>query len=78
VTRATISLVEFERYEQATQATIRRLQAENTWLRHHHGELEARVLQLKRDMAAIRRAANEIRKSLGIAPAKTTQTRRSK
>ena len=31
--RETISIVEFERYEQGVKATIKRIQAENTWLR---------------------------------------------
>lgn len=50
--RETISIVESERYEQGVKATIKRIQAENTRLRHHYGELEQRVLQLKKDIAA--------------------------
>ena len=39
MTRETISLVEFERYDEGVKATIKRISAENTWLRHHYGEL---------------------------------------
>jgi hypothetical protein len=78
VTRETISIVEFERYEQGVKATIKRIQAENTWLRHHYGELEQRVLQLKKDIAALRTTATKISKSLGVTAKKEAKTRSSK
>ena len=76
--RETISIVEFERYEQGVRATIKRISAENTWLRHNYGELEARVVQLKRDIAALRTAANKISKSLGVTAKKEPKTRSSR
>ena len=76
--RKTISIVELERYEQGVKATIKRIQAENTWLRHHYGELEQRVLQLKKDIAALRTAATKISKSLGVTAKKEPKTRSSK
>jgi len=76
--RETISIVEFERYEQGVRATIKRINAENTWLRHNYGELEARVVQLKKDIAALRTAANKISKSLGVTAKKEPKTRSSK
>ena len=51
---------------------------ENTWLRHHYGELEQRVLQLKKDIAALRTAATKISKSLGVTAKKEPKTRSSK
>jgi predicted nucleic acid-binding Zn-ribbon protein len=77
VTRETISLVEFERYDEGVKATIKRIQAENTWLRHHYGELEQRVLQLKKDVAALQATATKISKSL-VTTSKKTKTRSSK
>ena len=76
--RETISIVEFERYEQGVRATIKRINAENTWLRHNYGELEARVVQLKKDIAALRTAANKISKSLGVTAKKEPKTRSSR
>lgn len=76
--RETISIVEFERYEQGVRATIKRISAENTWLRHNYGELESRVVQLKKDIAALRTAATRISKSLGDTASKKTKTRSSK
>ena len=60
MTRETISLVEFERYDEGVKATIKRISAENTWLRHNYGELEQRVLQLKKDVAAPHRHKDQI------------------
>jgi hypothetical protein len=76
--RETISIVEFERYEQGVRATIKRISAENTWLRHNYGELESRVVQLKKDIAALRTAATKISKSLGVTAKKEPKTRSSK
>jgi hypothetical protein len=78
VTRKTISLVEFDRYDEGVKATIKRIQAENTWLRHHYGELEQRVLQLKKDVAALQATATKISQSLDITTSKKTKTRSSK
>ena len=78
MTRKTISLVEFERYDEGVKATIKRIQAENTWLRHHYGELEQRVLQLKKDVAALQATATKISQSLDITTSKKTKTRSSK
>lgn len=78
MTREAISLVEFERYDEGVKATIKRIQAENTWLRHHYGELEQRVLQLKKDVAALQATATKISKSLDVTASKKTKTRSSK
>ena len=78
VTRETISLVEFERYDEGVKATIKRISAENTWLRHNYGELEQRVLQLKKYVAALQATATKISQSLDITTSKKTKTRSSK
>lgn len=78
MSRETISLVEFERYDEGVKATIKRINAENTWLRHHYGELEQRVLQLKKDVAALQATATKISKSLDVTASKKTKTRSSK
>ena len=78
MTRETISLVEFERYDEGVKATIKRISAENTWLRHHYGELEQRVLQLKKDVAALQATATKISQSRDITSSKKTKTRSSK
>ena len=76
--RETISIVEFERYDEGVKATIKRISAENTWLRHNYGELEQRVLQLKKDVAALQATATKISQSLDITTSKKTKTRSSK
>ena len=78
MTRETISLVEFERYDEGVKATIKRISAENTWLRHNYGELEQRVLQLKKDVAALQATATKISQSRDITSSKKTKTRSSK
>ena len=77
MSRETISIVEFERYEQGVKATVKRVQAENTWLRHNFGELEKRVALLKKDIAVLRSAATKISKSIGVTAKKEPKTRSS-
>jgi hypothetical protein len=73
--RAFITLAEFDRFETAAKATERRLLAENTWLRHHYGELESRVAQLKKDISSLKTAATKISKTLGLTAKPEPKTR---
>ena len=60
---------EYEALERAGKAVIRRLSAENTWLRHSYMEMEQRVDALGRQVASIKREANAVIKSLKAAAA---------
>ncbi len=66
---------EYEVLERASNATIRRISAENTWLRHSHMEMERRVAALGDKVASIKREANKVIKSLRAAAA--AQSKRS-
>ena len=78
MTRETISLVEFERYDEGVKATIKRISAENTGLRHHSGDWEHRLLHLKKYFASSSATATKISQSLDITTSKKTKTRSSK
>lgn len=73
-----IPMAEFDHFTSAAKATEKRLLAENTWLRHHFDDLECRVQGLKKEIAALKAAATQIGKSLGLAPIKEPKTRKSK
>ncbi len=60
---------EYEALERSGKAVIRRLSAENTWLRHSHMEMERRVNALGDQVASIKREANVVIKSLRAAAA---------
>ncbi|MFZ5499687.1 MAG: hypothetical protein ACOY6N_11625 [Pseudomonadota bacterium] len=76
--RETLSMDEFDRHDKAMKATIVRIQAENTWLRHNYGELEARVAALRADITALRKAAAGLKKSLETTAKKELKTRSRK
>ena len=75
MSRDAIPLQEFERFAGSAKAAERRLSAENTWLRHRFTELEAKVIQLKKDIAMLKSAATRLKKSLGPVPAQPRKTR---
>ncbi len=60
---------EYEAFERAGASVIRRLSAENTWLRHSHMEMERRVDALGDQVTSIKREANVVIKSLRAAAA---------
>lgn len=76
MTGETIHLQEFERFAASAKATERRLSAENTWLRHHYTELEAKVAQLRKDISTLKSAAMRLKKTLG--PTQERKTRSKK
>lgn len=78
MSQETMSLDEFEHYDKGVKATIKRISAENTWLRHNYGELEKRVDLLKKDITVLRKAATKIKKSIGITARKEPKTRSPK
>jgi len=69
---------EFDTYVKATKATVRRLTAENTWLRHSLLELKHRVDDMKAQMADLETRAKAMKKSLVVPPTKTETKSRSK
>lgn len=74
----TVSQNEFDRYARAANATIKRVVAENTWLRHNFNQLEARVTTLKKDITTLKTAATKLNKALGSPiPSQDTTTRSS-
>lgn len=75
MSRVSISMTEFDRFATAAKATEKRLLAENTWLRHHYGELESRVAQLKKDITGLKTAATKISKTLGLTAKQEPKTR---
>jgi len=70
----------YEALERAGKAVVRRISAENTWLRHSHMEMEQRVSALKVEIESIKREARSLIKSLKAAAAaeKPKQPTRSK
>jgi hypothetical protein len=70
-----IPLEEFERHEAAMEATIIRIQAENTWLRHNFWELAQCVAQLKQEIATLCATVKKIDKALGGTAKKQPKTK---
>ena len=68
---------EFDTYVKATKSTVRRLTAENTWLRHSLLELKHRVDDMKAQMADLETRAKAMKKSLVVPPANTEPKSRS-
>jgi len=60
---------------QAMKATVKRIAAENTWLRHSLMEMEARVAAMKTQLTQLEARAREARKAL--APAATDRPQRT-
>lgn len=55
---------EFATFETAYKSTVRRISAENTWLRHSLMELKIRVNEMDVQLSAIAKHAKSLRKSL--------------
>lgn len=69
---------EFDTYVKATKATVKRLTAENTWLRHNLMELKNRVNDMTVQLADLETRAKALKKSLAPTPDKTETKSRSK
>jgi hypothetical protein len=69
---------EFENYDQAQKATLRRISAENTWLRHNLMEMENRVAAMTSQLADLETKAKALKQSLASAPDQTETKSRSK
>jgi predicted RNase H-like nuclease (RuvC/YqgF family) len=69
---------EFKTFEKAAKATVRRLSAENTWLRHSLMEMETRVAGLHAQLDALEKRARAMKQQLAAATPKTTPKTRSK
>jgi predicted nucleic acid-binding Zn-ribbon protein len=61
---------------QAMKATVKRVAAENTWLRHSLMEMEQRVAAMKTQLTQLEARAREARKA--SAPAKKTKAAATK
>ena len=55
---------EFATFETAYKSTVRRISAENTWLRHSLMELKIRLNEMNVQLSAIAKHAKALRKSL--------------
>jgi hypothetical protein len=69
---------EFENYDQAQKATLRRISAENTWLRHNLMEMENRVASMTTQLGELESRARDLKKSLASTPDQTQTKSRSK
>lgn len=69
---------EFKTFEKAAKATVKRLSAENTWLRHSLMEMENRVEAMKSQLAELETRAKALKKSLAATPTQTATKSRSK
>ncbi len=68
----------FKAFEKSANATVRRLNAENTWLRHTMMEMENRVEAMVKHLTGIDARVKVLKKQLPPAPAKTATKSRSK
>ncbi len=69
---------EFKTFEKAAKATVRRVSAENTWLRHSLMEMKTRVAGLHAQLDALEKRARAMKQQLATATPKTTPKTRSK
>lgn len=69
---------EFDTYVKATKATVKRLTAENTWLRHSLMEMKNRVDGMSIQLADLETRAKALKKSLASAPDQIETKSRSK
>lgn len=69
---------DFKTFEKAAKATVKRLTAENTWLRHSLMEMENRVEAMKGHLAELETRAKALKKELADTPARTSTKSRSK
>ncbi len=68
---------EYTVFEKSAKATIRRISAENTWLRHTMMEMESRITDMNAQLSAIEMRAKALRKKSSVTksaprPKKTT------
>ena len=68
---------EYTVFEKSAKATIRRISAENTWLRHTMMEMESRIADMNAQLSAIETRVKALRKELSVTqssprPKKTT------
>lgn len=79
---------EYTVFEKSTKAIIRRISAENTWLRHTMMEMESHIADMKAQLSAVETRVKTLRKELSVtksaprpkktADKTTTQFRRKK
>ncbi len=69
---------EFDTYVKATKATVKRLTAENTWLRHSLMEMKNRVDEMSIQLAGLETRAKALKKSLASTPDQIETKSRSK
>ncbi len=69
---------EFDTYVKATKATVKRLTAENTWLRHSLMEMKNRVDEMSIQLADLETRAKALKKSLASTPDQIETKSRSK
>ncbi len=69
---------EFDIYVKATKATVKRITAENTWLRHSLMEMKNRVDAMSIQFADLETRATALKKSLASAPDQIETKSRSK
>jgi predicted RNase H-like nuclease (RuvC/YqgF family) len=68
---------EFKSIRRAQKATIRRISAENTWLRHNLMQMEERIAAMNRKCDALQTRLRSLKKSLdsAAAPAESNESR---
>ena len=69
---------EYTVFEKSAKATVRRISAENTWLRHSLMEMESRVDAMVKQLDALEARVKAIKKRLPAASPKTQTRTRSK
>jgi septal ring factor EnvC (AmiA/AmiB activator) len=69
---------EFNTCDQAQNARLRRISAENTWLRHHLMEMENRVAAMTSQLADLEARTKTLKKSLAAMPDQPETKHRSK
>ena len=70
---------EFVTFEKSARATVRRISAENTWLRHSLLQLKTRVAAIAEQLTVLEKRARSLKKLLGApTPTPTSKTARSK
>ena len=57
---------DYDTFAEATQAMVKRIAAENTWLRHSLMELEARVTAMTKQVMQLEAKAKDVRQALRL------------
>ena len=57
---------EYTVFEKSAKATIRRISAENTWLRHTMMEMESRIADMNAQLSAIETRVKALRKKSSV------------